>query len=148
MNPEQLAAAVEPANDNSKAGRFIKETRTAMQRAMAMAPEMKGRYVRSRRTGNVFGWSPEAEVHPDMETLPADFVPDHVKLHEAEQKAKATGAAQAQAAADALDAMTLDELRDEAKKRDISLGRLKDMDKIKGKIRAWDTLNDGPPADE
>jgi len=142
MTPEQMAA-VEPKGKD-RAGQYIERQRTKMQMAMEMAPEMKGRYVKNRNTGNVFGWTPQAHLHPDMELMPVDFVPDHAKRHTETAKAKAA----AKVAKDRFDGMSLDELRDEAGSRDISLGRLKDEDKIKAKLRAWDTLNDGPPVGE
>lgn len=142
MTPEQLAA-IEPKS-NDKAGQYIERHRTKMQMAMEIAPEMKGRYVKNRNTGNIFGWTPHFHLHPDMEVLPEGFVPDHIKAHTEAVKARTA----AKVLKDKFDGMSMDELRDEAKAREISLGRLKDVDKIKEKLRAWDTLHDGPPAGE
>lgn len=62
-----------------KADIVIEEQRNAMQQAYAIAPEMKTRFVKNRRTGNYFNWTPAFHVDSDFEVMPEGFNPDEPK---------------------------------------------------------------------
>ena len=99
--------------------------KTAMEKALEMAPKMEGRLIRNEETGVVFGWTPILHIQPFM----------HVVSVEEQKAIEAKQAGEEDSQRDEFDNMTVDELKAYGKEFDIAVSNMKDPAKIKAKIR-------------